>query len=160
MSVGKELILGNHFHLRNDICMYDICCVCLLLRLLPTFISNSTISEGEKKKILFLATGKNFNEDSQFTKSPEICEVSLSLSLVTKLYPSFAIPWTVACQAPLSMGSSRQEYKSGLPFPSPLQSLSSAKITFITGGFSLPCSHWEGEWYSAVSAQYRQVQPE
>ena len=27
--------------------------------------------------------------------------------------------WTVACQAPLSMGSSRQEYWSGLPFPSP-----------------------------------------
>ena len=31
----------------------------------------------------------------------------------------FAIPWTVAYQAPLSMGFSRQEYKSGLPFPSP-----------------------------------------
>ena len=28
-------------------------------------------------------------------------------------------PWTVACQAPLSMGFSRQEYWSGLPFPSP-----------------------------------------
>ena len=32
---------------------------------------------------------------------------------------SFAIPWTVACQAPLSMGFPRQEYWSGLPFPSP-----------------------------------------
>ena len=32
---------------------------------------------------------------------------------------SFATPWTVACQAPLSMGFSRQEYWSGLPFPSP-----------------------------------------
>ena len=30
-----------------------------------------------------------------------------------------ATPWTVACQAPLSMGFSRQEYWSGLPFPSP-----------------------------------------
>ena len=30
-----------------------------------------------------------------------------------------AIPWTVPCQAPLSMGFSRQEYWSGLPFPSP-----------------------------------------
>ena len=30
----------------------------------------------------------------------------------------FASPWTVACQAPLSMGFSRQEYWSGLPFPS------------------------------------------
>ena len=32
----------------------------------------------------------------------------------------FATPWTVAYQAPPSMGFSRQEYWSGLPFPSPL----------------------------------------
>ena len=31
----------------------------------------------------------------------------------------FATQLTVACQAPLSMGFSRQEYWSGLPFPSP-----------------------------------------
>ena len=31
----------------------------------------------------------------------------------------FATPWTVAYHAPLSMGFSRQEYWSGLPFPSP-----------------------------------------
>ena len=31
----------------------------------------------------------------------------------------FATPWTVAQQAPPSMGFSRQEYWSGLPFPSP-----------------------------------------
>ena len=31
----------------------------------------------------------------------------------------FVTPWTVACQAPLSMGFSRQEYWSGLPFSSP-----------------------------------------
>ena len=31
----------------------------------------------------------------------------------------FATPWTVARQAPPSMGFSRQEYWSGLPFPSP-----------------------------------------
>ena len=31
----------------------------------------------------------------------------------------FVIPWTVAHQAPLSMEFSRQEYWSGLPFPSP-----------------------------------------
>jgi hypothetical protein len=30
----------------------------------------------------------------------------------------FATPWPVAYQAPLSMGFSRQEYWSGLPFPS------------------------------------------
>ena len=32
---------------------------------------------------------------------------------------SFAILWTIACQAPLFMGLSQQEYCSGLPFPSP-----------------------------------------
>ena len=31
----------------------------------------------------------------------------------------FVTPWTAACQAPLSMGFSKQEYWSGLPFPSP-----------------------------------------
>ena len=31
----------------------------------------------------------------------------------------FAILWTVALQAPLSMGFSRQEYRTGLPFPPP-----------------------------------------
>ena len=31
----------------------------------------------------------------------------------------FVTPWTVAHQAPLSMGFSRQEYWGGLPFPSP-----------------------------------------
>ena len=31
----------------------------------------------------------------------------------------FATPWTVAYKAPLSMEFSKQEYWSGLPFPSP-----------------------------------------
>jgi len=39
--------------------------------------------------------------------------------LVAKSCPALATPYTVACQAPLSMGFSRQEYWSGLPFPSP-----------------------------------------
>ena len=42
------------------------------------------------------------------------CEVK-SLSRVRL----FVTPWTVAYQAPPSMGFSRQEYWSGLPFPSP-----------------------------------------
>ena len=38
--------------------------------------------------------------------------------LVTKSCPTLCNPWTVAHQAPLSMGSPRQQYWSGLPFPS------------------------------------------
>ena len=36
-------------------------------------------------------------------------------SLVSKLYPTLATPWTVARRAPLSMEFSRQEYCGGLP---------------------------------------------
>ena len=39
--------------------------------------------------------------------------------LATKLYPTLATQWSTARQAPLSMGFPRQEYWSGLPFPSP-----------------------------------------
>ena len=39
--------------------------------------------------------------------------------LVAKLYPTLKTPWTVTCQAPPSVGFSKQEYWSGLPFPAP-----------------------------------------
>ena len=45
----------------------------------------------------------------------------------------FATPWTVAYQLPLSMGFSRQEYWSGLPFPSP--------EIFLTQGLNLGLLH-------------------
>ena len=44
----------------------------------------------------------------------------------------FAIPWTVAHQAPLSMGFSRQEYWSGLPLPSPTVILEPPRIKSLT----------------------------
>ena len=39
--------------------------------------------------------------------------------LVAKSCPILVTPWTVAGQAPLSVGFSQQEYWSGLPFPPP-----------------------------------------
>ena len=48
---------------------------------------------------------------SKFFFSLYVCVLSHSWLLVS--------PWTVTCQAPLSMDFSRQEYSSGLPFPSP-----------------------------------------
>ena len=42
------------------------------------------------------------------------------VGLVAKLCLTLAIPWTLARQAPLSMGFSMQEYWSGLPFPLPV----------------------------------------
>ena len=50
------------------------------------------------------------------TKIPQAVKVKVkSLSRVRLL----AIPWTIVYRASLSMGFSRQEYWSGLPFPSP-----------------------------------------
>ena len=63
--------------------------------------------------------GRNINnlryaDDTTLMAESERKKVKL-LSLVQL----FVTPWTVACQAPLSMGFSRQEYWSGLQFPSP-----------------------------------------
>ena len=61
----------------------------------------------------------------------------------------FATLWTIACQAPLSMGFSRQEYWSGLPGP-PLEYLPETGIeltSFISpllaGGFFTASTTWQ-----------------
>ena len=52
---------------------------------------------------------------------PEICIECLAYGdgLVAKSCLTLVTPWTVAHQAPLSVGFFRQEYWSGLPFPFP-----------------------------------------
>ena len=45
--------------------------------------------------------------------------ICLVCVLVTQSCLTLYNPWNVAHQAPLSMEFSRQEYKSGLPFPNP-----------------------------------------
>ena len=66
------------------------------------------------------------------------------------------MPWTVACQASLSMGFPRQEYWSGLPFHSP-GDLSNAGIEHTSAALqadSLPLSHsWENSVPSCMYAQ-------
>ena len=47
-----------------------------------------------------------------------LCDQHSVGGLVAKLCPTLETPWTVALQAPLSMGFSRQEYWSGLSFVS------------------------------------------
>ena len=62
---------------------------------------------------------------------------------------SCVIPWTVAHQAPLSMGFSRQEYWSELPFPLPgdlpnpgIESMS-LKSPALAGRFFTNNATWE-----------------
>ena len=61
----------------------------------------------------------------------------------------FATLWTIAHQAPLSMGFSRQESWGGLPFPSPedlpdpgMEPVSLVSST-LTGGFFTTGATWE-----------------
>ena len=63
----------------------------------------------------------------------------------------FATPWTVAHQAPLSMGFSRQEYWSGLPCPPPgdlpnpgIES-ESLIAPALTGGFFTTSTIWQAQ---------------
>ena len=52
--------------------------------------------------------------------TPTCLLISYTMWVCAQLCPTLLQPpWTVACQAPLSMKFSRQEYWSGLPFPSP-----------------------------------------
>ena len=67
----------------------------------------TNVGEGFNKKELYHAVGRNVNW--------YVCVCSAMLSSVWL----FATLWTAAHQAPLSMGFSRQEYWSGLPFPPP-----------------------------------------
>ena len=70
---------------------------------------------------------------------------------VLSCFRLFADPWTVARQAPLSMGYPMQEYWSGLPFPSPEdfpdpgikpESLASPALA---GGFFTTTATWEAQ---------------
>ena len=61
----------------------------------------------------------------------------------------FATPWTVACQAPLSMGFPRQENWNGLPFLSP-RDLPNPGIepgSPVWQANSLPLCHQGSRWH-------------
>ena len=71
--------------------------------------------------LLYLHIAEIRKKGRQWQKEPSSCEAQrfCCCCLVTKSSHSFATPWTVGCQTPLSIGFPRQEYWSGLPFPSP-----------------------------------------
>ena len=60
----------------------------------------------------------NFHSHSSSPRLLQTALVSWPESESVSHVQLFATPWTVTCQTPLSMEFSRQEYWSGLPFPS------------------------------------------
>ena len=73
--------------------------------------TDSPGSQGLRFQLKEAGAGPPVNYKSSRTETMVMSGTQLCLTLGT--------PWTVACQAPLSMGFSRQEYWSGLPCPSP-----------------------------------------
>ena len=57
-----------------------------------------------------------FGDAGDSVASSLACMWMIIFSVISQL---LATPWTVSLQSPLSMGFPRQEYCSGLPFPSP-----------------------------------------
>ena len=63
-----------------------------------------------------------------------------------QLCPTLCNPWTIARQAPLLMGSSRQEYWSGLPCHPGIQPASLMSLALASGFFTTSAS-WEALKY-------------
>ena len=88
-------------------------------------------------------TGKGMDYSLRFI--PQFCVCARALSRVWFL----AIPWTVAHQAPLSVGFPRQEYWTGLPFPPPVELLeagiepASSVPPVLAGGFFTTGTVWK-----------------
>ena len=97
----------------------------------------------------YTTMGSHTRTPSSFQKHRRTCP----------LFRLFATPWTIAHQVPLSTEFSRQEYWSGLSFPSPgdlpnpgikpLSLLSPA----LAGGFFTNCASWEAPCVHAKSLQ-------
>ena len=75
----------------------------------------------------------------------------------------FVTPWTAACQAPLSMGFSRQEYWSGLPFPSPgdLPNPGIEPVSLLSPAlaarFFIISATWEAPWASLEAQMVKRL---
>ena len=80
---------------------------------------------GNTAKKLFKFFFNEINKNKAKKKVRLPIEIHTSVHMTGKLLHAKSLqscltlvtPWTVACQAPLSMGFSRQEYWSELPFP-------------------------------------------
>ena len=87
--------------------------------LLPS-TNNFTYHLRSEKDDAVRHTEYESDEERQHRKSSHIGFILLINTCVFSHIWLFVTPWTVAHQAPLSMGFPRQEYWSGLPFPPPV----------------------------------------
>ena len=121
------------------------------------FLKWDLIKSKQNKVNSFFSYGSNIPENSMYIKTVQkyfvfIHKEKLSFGVCVLSHFSrvwlFVTLWTIALQAPLSMGFSRQEYWSGVPFPSPgdlpdpgIEPRSLMSPTFA-GGFFTTSTTW------------------
>ena len=105
-----------------------------------------------------MKTDHKFTQKNQLTPSQKFQTNTKTFCVWSRFGPVqlFAAPWTVAHQAPLSMGFPRQEYWSGMPFPSPgdlpnpgIKPTSPA----LASGFFTTSATWEAPFTQNVSEE-------
>ena len=116
-----ESAKSNHWTARNSKCIKTMCKpVFFLTRGMYNpagLLSHLPLLHTDTKPPFnyFLCSWSSFRTDYMLLEVP--C-VSHMVWLISRVW-LFMTPWTAACQTPLSLGLSRQEYWSGLLFPSP-----------------------------------------
>ena len=86
-----------------------------------------------------------------FSTGTSTLQVMNLLCAVLSHVQLFASAWTVAHQAPLSVGFPKQEYWSGLPFPTPVDfpnpgmEPTSLVSPALVGGFFTTSTTWAGD---------------
>ena len=98
---------GTQLHSSTENWIKDLLSMASSIRTRPSFPLSQSLPSGSfhKPLILLHQRADRLKPQSQKTNQPD--------------HTDHATPWTVAYQAPLSMGFSRQQCWSGLPFPSP-----------------------------------------
>ena len=98
-----------------SLCRQDCFVTLLLLEVLSLFIFNNTF--GSEVSFALLQISLVISSPIHFLPTFQSPYIPCA-QLFSHVHP-FVTPWTVAWQAPLSMGFSKQEYWSGLPIPFP-----------------------------------------
>ena len=111
------------------------------------FSEKITVNNNHLKNVVcLLVPGTVLGSGDSMEKRTDVRACMLSTLSRVQL---FVTPWTVAHQAPLSTGFSRQEYWSGLPFPPPrdLPDLGikpmSLRFPALAGGFFTTRTTWK-----------------
>ena len=109
-SIDTQLSLGQG--LSTDVLLLTVWMLSLALRC----DGSRLLGEGEKGTVYSYEV---FSPHFSCILSASCPFLMSGGGLVAKSCLTIATPWIIACQALLSMELSRQEYWSGLPFPSP-----------------------------------------